>query len=481
MRNKIIAVNAIIVAIVGLLSFVLMRSAVVSAASNSTQLLAESKYNAQGAAARLELDGLKMARWLSAKAGEAATQDAFNKADPSAAGAAAMAACDAMVSSAKGSTEFHDTVPAMVVFVDVEGKIVGRNGSNVGKGEDLGAVYPMFKAAVAKGNSGTDVWVNKARNDQFLASYVPVRNDRGVIVGSIVAGIQINDELSRISEATTGRALVLVGADKDALSVLARSAADTSALDEVVVKPVAEKGVKEVVSSVIEKGHVDAAQAVDMMVAAAPLEGLGDGKSKVLVVAAPATSIDGASAIPLPILGVTALGLILVVIGGWLLGNYIMAPIGTLEEGLLAILNGQADKRFQIEHAELGGLAFRIDQLLNQLMGVEEDTTDDEGRVSIAPTAAALNAAVHVEPSTGNVNGAALAAEPADAYYARIYGEYIAAKKANNEATDHITKDTFVQRIQGMEAEALQKQGRPVRYQVQARGNEVVLLAVPLS
>ena len=48
-----------------------------------------------------------------------------------------------------------------------------------------------------------------------------------------------------------------------------------------------------------------------------------------------------------------------------------------LEEGLLAILNGQADKRFELDHAELGGLAFRIDQLLNQLMGVEEDPTDE--------------------------------------------------------------------------------------------------------
>ena len=37
-----------------------------------------------------------------------------------------------------------------------------------------------------------------------------------------------------------------------------------------------------------------------------------------------------------------------------------------LEEGLLAILNGQSDKRFELDHAELGGLAFRIDQLLNQ-------------------------------------------------------------------------------------------------------------------
>ena len=96
-----------------------------------------------------------------------------------------------------------------------------------------------------------------------------------------------------------------------------------------------------------------------------------------------------------------ALGLILVVAGGWFLGNYISRPIAALEEGLLMILNGQTDKRFELDHAELGGLAFRIDQLLNQLMGVEEDNTDDEGRVSKAPTAANFGDALSVDKSGG--------------------------------------------------------------------------------
>jgi hypothetical protein len=180
-------------------------------------------------------------------------------------------------------------------------------------------------------------------------------------------------------------------------------------------------------------------------------------------------------------------GIVLVIIGGWLLGNYITRPISTLEEGLLAILNGQSDKRFELEHAELGGLAFRIDQLLNQLMGVEEDTTDAEGRVSKAPSAANFSEAMNVEDKRGQGEGQmdpaavqALAAEPAAQYYARIFREYIAAKKALGEATDHITEQTFTSRIQSMEQDASQKHGRPVRYQVQARAKEVVLIAVPL-
>jgi len=43
---------------------------------------------------------------------------------------------------------------------------------------------------------------------------------------------------------------------------------------------------------------------------------------------------------------------------------------------------------------------------------------------------------------------------------------------------DQITPDVFKQRIQSMEQDALQKFGKPVRYQVQVNGREVQLLAV---
>jgi hypothetical protein len=75
---------------------------------------------------------------------------------------------------------------------------------------------------------------------------------------------------------------------------------------------------------------------------------------------------------------------------------------------------------------------------------------------------------------------ARLAREPVKEYYGRLYREYIAAKKALGEATDHITEDAFATRIQGMEKEAAAKYGKPVRYEVRSSGKEVVLIAVPL-
>jgi hypothetical protein len=229
----------------------------------------------------------------------------------------------------------------------------------------------------------------------------------------------------------------------------------------------------------------------DLLVAASPLPSFEDGKNALLVAAAPASLIaDPSGLVLLPIFGAVAVGIILVLVGGWLLGAYITRPINMLEEGLLAILNGQADRRFELDHAELGGLAFRIDQLLNQLMGVEEDTTDAEGRVSKSPNAANFNDALAVDDKrmtqgSGDVTMdpesiRRLSIEPPPQYYSRIYAEYVTAKKAIGEPTDHISEQAFAARIQGMEKEATEKYGRPVRYQVQARNKEVVLLAVPL-
>jgi hypothetical protein len=482
LRNKIIAVNAVIVLLVGLLSWALMHQAIVAAAGNQTILLVDSKHDVQGAAARLQLDALRAERWLYQRGQDPAALDAFQKSTETARKEAATSFCDRVLSDARANFTFEGVAPAVAMLIDENGKMVGRNGSSLNAGRDIGADYPAFKEALAKGRSGSDIWANKDRQDSFVTSYAPVRGSDGKVAGMLAIGVQISDELARVSEQTTGRPLALVvpqGADE---AVVAHSANAPETLS-------AES--KDLVKRVMEGGKTDAVADGDGFVAAATLDGVGDGKHAALESVAPGSVLENPGAIATPILYVTVLGLIIVVIGGWMLGSYITRPINMLEEGLLAILNGQQDKRFELDHPELGGLAFRIDQLLNQLMGIEEDTTDEHGRPSKAPSAADFRDAMSVDRSTqgafadGNqqVDAAAaqaLAAEPAPQYYARIYSEYITAKKALGEQTDHITEQAFAARIQGMERDAAQKYGRSVRYQVHARNKEVVLLAVPL-
>jgi hypothetical protein len=470
MRNKIIAVNAVIVLIVGLLAFAIVKTQLSLATSSTDPLKRSAQRDAVGVAAKLQLDGLRAERWLAAKGAEPGTRALLTKgATPDARAEAAKQLSDQIANAAPAAL---GAKPSIVAVVDSTGKIVGRNGSDLGRGDDVSTTYPAFKEALTKQTSGSDVWTDTKRADQYIASYAPVRDDANRVV-MLVVGVALNDALARVTEASAGRGVLLVNEKGEIL-------ATTPTSEE--VKTVVKAGAADV-KAAVTTGNVAAGGKDDVHYAVSPLDGFGDKKSAVVAVA-PTSLLEGSNSIPFSILGAMALGLILVVAGGWFLGNYISRPLATLEEGLLAILNGQSDKRFDLDHAELGGLAFRIDQLLNQLMGVEEDNTDEQGRVSKAPNAASFGDALSVDRSgqVAAVGGgqANLALEPAEQYYARLYSEYMTAKRSLGEQVDHITDAAFRSRIQGMEQEAQTKHGRPVRYQVQVNGREVVLLAVPL-
>jgi methyl-accepting chemotaxis protein len=339
-----------------------------------------------------------------------------------------------------------------------------------------------LKSTLSSGRSGSDVWYE---HDRYLASYVAVRDEQGKVIGALVIGRPLNDTLSRVSEATTGRPLALVVPKAGGFDAVGHSALQVPTLDASL-----QGAAKDMLKNALSHQQTDVVRDGDLLVAASPLAAFEDGHRALLIAVAPSSLIQDPSGLALmPIVGAMAIGLVLVILGGVLLGNYVTRPINMLEEGLLAILNGQTDKRFELEHAELGGLAFRIDQLLNQLMGVEEDTSDAEGRISqhsVNPNA--FNDALEVDDKKMGQTGAGmdpaavarLAAEPPAQYYTRLYREYIAAKNVLGEATDHISEAAFAGRIKSMEEDAAQKYGRPVRYQVHARNKEVVLLAVPL-
>src|SRR6201999_273538 len=103
MRIKLIAVNAAVVAIVALLSFLLVRSALGTATSNKDQLSTEAENDVNGAASRLQLDGLRAERWLAAASREPGIIEALSKATATARGDAATTRCDDLVSRMKNT------------------------------------------------------------------------------------------------------------------------------------------------------------------------------------------------------------------------------------------------------------------------------------------------------------------------------------------------------------------------------------------
>jgi hypothetical protein len=476
MRNKIIVVNAIIVALVGLLAFGVVRKSLGDHLTSASGRTARAKQDATYAAARLQLEALQLERWLAVKAQEPTTVEVLSRSTLEARGDAATQVCDKLLAEAKAT----GTAPALVLIVDAAARVVGRNGSTLSRGDELAVVYPGLKTAIVKGASDSDVWVNKERNDQYIVSYATIRDASNKVSGAVVLGVTLTDQLSRVSEGATGQGMVLATLSGDVAKPAAAKASEAARAKL--------EGAMDLAKGAMTTGHATYAEVAGdssgLSAVAVPLESLGDGHRAALLAAGPSLLLEGVESISLYILGFTLLGIIVVVAAGWLLAGYISQPIATLEEGLLTILNGEHDKRFNLEHPDLGGLAFRIDQLLNKLMGVEEDTSDAEGRISNSPLRPAPAFRdledKQADPSLDSAHVLRLANEATELYYARIYREYIGAKKAIGEATEHITEATFRDRIQGMETDAAQKHGRPVRYHVKTNGREVVLLPVLL-
>jgi hypothetical protein len=479
MRGKLIAVFAVVVVVVGVLSYALTRATLgdLSTPGETPRALA-------GASAQLQVDGLVLERWLAGQVTDPKLKEPYNAGTEPARFEGARQAADKLREAAVSAPELSTQSIQLVALVDKNGKVLARNGSALMRGDDLGSFYPLLREALKKGATGSDVWVNRARNEQMLASYAPIKAD-GAVTGGVVVGTALNDErLSGASDRTSGRMLAGAVKDGDKLDVVAKSNGVTPEL----VAAIAASPAKDAALQALATGQVVDLGGMprDYVASARALEGYGNGHRLVLISIVKLSAPAILSGLLWPALGATVLGLILVIVGAWLLDNYISRPISEIEDGLLAIMNGRTDRRFEIEHAELGGLVFRLNSLLNQLFGVQEDETDDQGRPSRAPAASSFQDALSVDEtmaaeSGGEIADPALRDEPADAYYRRIFDEYIAAKRSLGDPTEGITLPAFVERIQASEKEMSEKHGKPVRYKIEVRGREVVLLAVPLS
>lgn len=480
MRGKIIAVFSVIVLVVGLLAFALMSARLGDVVANPEQARNDAARSATVANAALKLEALTFERWLDEQSNDPALREPFLRENPQSRSDEATTQADRVFGAASKS---FGTPPTVVALVDAEGVVLGRNGSTLMRADKLGTAYPSVLAAIKKGGTGSELAVNKARSDQMLISFAAVRDAGNKVVGAIVLGVPLDDgALSRISDNSSGRPIALAVQTEAGFEVIAKSGTTTPALAAApgqAMKP-----------SVTTTLGVPRAQRLSgapagYEAAGVALGGFGDGKRAAVISFSPVALVESVTAVLWPILGATALGLVMVALAGFLVGGYFTAPIVELEAGLLAIINGQSDRRFEIEHPDFGGLAFSINSLLNQLMGVQEDDTDEQGRPSRAPAATPqkMQEAFAVEPTRVDQapsEADLLKMEPEAAYYSRLFGEYIAARKSVGEPTDHITQDAFVQKIRGLETDSAEK-GKVVRYKVELRGKEVTLIAVPLG
>lgn len=477
MRDTFFGVFGGIVLIVAVMCLALMRLSIGEVSQSGQARIAVNL-----AAAQLELETIRVERWLAVQATDDAADDAFEGVTAENRGDLATKYADTLVERAKSAgKELADITPTAVYVFDGNGAVLGRDHSKLSRGERLGETYAELLTTIQAGNTGSALWLSKALNHQMLASYAPIKNAKGKVLGGIAFGRGLLERLNAASQASNGTALfAVVPAGGDAMQVFARTPSATPAMEAGVPSMKAAIGAEQSVTlSGLPPNFEGAARG---------LSSYGNGKQAVIsaiVVNKPVGSFGSL----LPSLALAmALGLVLVLVGAHLVNQYIAQPIGDLEEGLLSIINGETDVRFELEHRLLGGLVFRLNSLLNQVLGVQEDNTDDEGRASHAPGSLqnTFTVALHldermVEVPVEDAEGAmALRDLAPEDYYKELYDDYLAAQRTLDAPAD-VKFAQFSQRIKQMELQLTNKHGRPFRVIMEIDGKDVVFVAVPME
>jgi hypothetical protein len=489
MRLKVIAGNLAVVVLLGLFAYVFVGGQL------RTELLA----NIDGRIASdrqlfdrsLRLSALEFQALVEERAGERSMRDVFGGLDQDSRRTRGYEAAEATAAWLADPARGQRGAPDIAVIVDEAGTALARNGArNVLYGKLLTSELPALAQALRSGQPAHDIWQESQEKKLLETAIAPIRADSGTVLGALVVGYDLSNGVAKREAALLGRDVAFI-TEGSLYSSSLDSAAARSDLQSKLLKSDAEAtkrilagggGVSPVWMSTLGGSDFIGVTARVPLAPSVPVAYavLGN-RSKQLEIA----GVVGV------ILILTVLGAVLVVLYGFVMGNFIMRPIEAIEEGVLAVINGRTDLRLETTSAELGGLAFRINQLLNVMTGTEETTSDSEGRVSIAPSAntwkdaafsdgaAGGGAANPDEPIDDEALSARLAAEEASAYESRVYAEYVAAKQALGENVANIPQDRFHQRLAGRATALTQKHGcRMVRFQVETVANQVVLRPV---
>ncbi|MET0387548.1 MAG: MXAN_5187 C-terminal domain-containing protein [Polyangiales bacterium] len=393
--------------------------------------------------------------------------------------------------------------PDIVAVVDETGRVVARDGArNVMFGKALSPTLPALSAALKTGTTRHDVWLEDEQNKLLQTTIAPIRAETGTVLGALVVGYDLSNGLAANEGKLLGRDVAFIVDGKVYSSSLDVSSArelreflfgakvsDTRA---VLAGQRSETDPWRIALGGQEYTGVTARLATASSVPVA------------FAVLGNRTAASQMANVATVILVMLVLGALLVVGYGVFIGTSIMRPIEEIEEGILAVINGKTDLRLATDSAELGGLAFRINQLLNVMTGTEEaageDDDGDGGKISGPPSEQAWkdpafsdsraqpvaapsdNTRASIDPDEVIDDPALaenLAGESETAYSDRIYQEYVAAKQSLGENVSSIPKERFSQRLKGRADALVQKHGcRMVRFQVSTENEQVVLRPV---
>ena len=390
--------------------------------------------------------------------------------------------------------------PTIVVLTDTRGRILARNLDlrHNSAGQSLAESLPALERVLQDGRSRFDVW-HRERQEKFLGTAIaPVRAADQRIIGALVVGYDLSNGMLNEESSLLSSRLAILTSDSVYSSSLTSDQA-TALQQELFSEGSASRSrVQQALGDDAEASSAWTLSLVgqDFLAVAAPLPMTPAADVAYVVLRSPTQAMAAMSWTSLLLLFL-AIGVLLVIGYGLYVSAVLGRPLEQIEEDVLAVINGNSDLRIDIQSTEFGGLAYRINQLINVFTGVGEE--DSEGRISQAPAAPddsgwtgaefgeslagatppPANAASARAPVNDEEVASAVASEPEDEYWGRLYREYVEAKSAVGEDVSNITEERFVKRMKGNAKSLTAKHDcSDVRFRVRRDGDQVILQPV---
>jgi len=370
-----------------------------------------------------------------------------------------------------------------VAVIDETGRVIARDTDrNRMYGEPLLSRVPVLRRVLQRGASRYGVWAHE--NKLLQVGVAAVRNDQGGVVGALLVGYDLSNGFAKQEARLFGHDLLFVmgeGIYSTSTSVEVRDA-----LQEALYSPPLDSGTLAALQGKPTLPWMTTLAGREYVGITAALP-MGRGAEAAYVVLADQAKHTALAGVATMILWLTLLGIAGVAIYGYIIANSLMEPIEHMEDDILAVINGRGDVRLDVDTAELGGLSYRVNQLINLYTGVAEE--DDEGRavtssggwesVSISSPGFVSQSSSAGSAQADDPEASALAAVPEGQYYAQLYRDYVAAKQAAGEDVSNIPEARFIERIKGNAVHLTKKhEAQMVRFKVETVGKQVNLKPV---
>ena len=371
MRLKIIAGNLVAVLAIGLLGYAAVKTRVQDGLE--AEFDAQIDSDAELFKRSYKLSALQFVDFVRSRAQSQSVKGVFTGLDESSRRRRSYDAAEAV------ATWFQDPSrrgqrPQIVAVLDETGRVIARDGNvNDMFLTSLLEPIPSLRAVITNGAAVHDVWHKDDENKYLQVAIAPIPNQEGRPIGALLVGFDLSDGNARKEAEVLGRDVAFVvdgtvyasslGSDKrnQLKSALFGTMGPTT----------------EAALAGTGGGTWSANLGDDTWVGVtAPLPLSPAAKVAFTVLDNKTSHVSLASEVANILLILMVVGAIAVVVYGFIVGGSLLGPLEQIEEDVLAVINGRTDLRIDVKSAEFGGLAYRINQLINVFTGVSEESED---------------------------------------------------------------------------------------------------------